>query len=218
MRRVAHNVFYNDGKLYTKNLVPGKKVYGENLVQSKFGELRQWDPYRSKLAAAVLNGLKQFPFDSKSNILYLGAAQGTTASHLSDIADKGSVICVEISQKAMEKLVPLCESRPNMMPILGDANKPGSYSAEAYNANSIYQDVAQKYQAKILLKNSCLLEPGDYSILCIKSRSIDTARKPEEVIKEELENVSDGFFVKQSIHLEPYDKDHALVLCEKKLS
>ncbi|MCD4740271.1 fibrillarin-like rRNA/tRNA 2'-O-methyltransferase [archaeon] len=218
MRRIADNVFFDGKNLYTKNMVPGNRVHGEKLLLSKWGELREWDPHRSKLAAALINGLKKFPFDKHSKVLYLGAAQGTTASHLSDIAEKGFVLCIDISQKAMEELVPLCERRKNMAPILANANRPGEYSRYAYETNSIYQDVAQPNQSKILLKNSSLLEPGDYSVLCIKSRSIDSARNPETIITEQLESVSDGFYVRQVVRLEPYHKDHALVLCEKKLS
>lgn len=218
MKALANNLFSDGEKLYTKNLMPGHRVYGEKLLKTDFGELREWNPNRSKLAAAVLNGLEHFPFNADSKVLYLGAAQGTTASHISDIAVHGYVMCIDMSPKAMEELVPLCESRPNMLPILGDANRPGTYARYAYDANSIYQDVAQPNQAKILLKNSSLLEPGDFSILCIKSRSIDVARDPQEIIEEELESVTDGYHVHQVIKLEPFHKDHALVLCEKKLS
>ena len=151
-------------------------------------------------------------------MLYLGAAQGTTASHVSDVVDKGYVICVDVSSKAMEELIPLCESRQNMLPVLGDANRPGEYAKYTLGINMIYQDVAQPNQAKILLKNASLLDPGEYAILCIKSRSIDVAEDPKKIIKKELESVSDGFFVREVIDLEPYHMDHALAVCEKKLS
>lgn len=218
MEEIFHNVFLDNGMLYTKNLVPGQRVYGEKLVMTARGELREWNPYRSKLAAAILKGLKTFPFKADSKVLYLGAAQGTTASHVSDIVDKGYVVCVEISPKAMEELVPLAQSRPNIIPVLGDANKPGEYAKYALKVNVIYQDVAQPNQAKILLRNASFLDPGQYALLCIKSRSINSVADPTKVIREELESVSDGFFVRNVIDLEPYHKDHAMAICEKKLS
>ena len=72
-------------KLATQNLVPGNQVYNEKLVQHKGSEYRIWNPFRSKLAAAIMNDLKNFPFNQKSDVLYLGVSTGTTISHISDI-------------------------------------------------------------------------------------------------------------------------------------
>src|SRR5690349_24963955 len=72
-------------KLGTRSLAPGKIVYGEEVVKAGDEEYRVWDPFRSKLAAAILKGLHEIPFGDKSRVLYLGAASGTTVSHVSDI-------------------------------------------------------------------------------------------------------------------------------------
>ncbi len=66
-------------KIATKNLVPGQRVYGERLVKFEGEEYRVWNPRRSKLAAAILNGLENFPIRPGSRVLYLGVASGTTA-------------------------------------------------------------------------------------------------------------------------------------------
>ncbi|MCE7697563.1 MAG: fibrillarin-like rRNA/tRNA 2'-O-methyltransferase, partial [Methanobacterium paludis] len=102
----------------TENLRPGLKVYGEKLVELDSKEYRIWDPRRSKLAAAILNGMETFPFNEGSNILYLGASAGTTPSHISDIIKNGLVYSVEFSPRMVRDLVELCRIRENMIPLL----------------------------------------------------------------------------------------------------
>ncbi|MHA1782936.1 MAG: fibrillarin-like rRNA/tRNA 2'-O-methyltransferase, partial [Promethearchaeota archaeon] len=72
-------------RLYTINLVPGFKVYGEKLITHKGVEYREWDPFHSKLAAMILENPLLNIFSENLTCLYLGAASGTTVSHLSDI-------------------------------------------------------------------------------------------------------------------------------------
>ena len=88
-------------KLGTKNLVPGNAVYGERLVRFSGYEYRLWDPYRSKLAAAILKGLEIVPICPNYRVLYLGAASGTTASHVSDIVGEDGQIsgCYDVPVK-----------------------------------------------------------------------------------------------------------------------
>ena len=128
MKELFPGVFESKGKLLTKNLVPGKKVYGEKLFRVKGIEYRQWTPFRSKIAAAIKNGLKEFPIKPGSNVLYLGCAEGTTASHLSDIiGEEGVLFGVDIAERTMKKFVALCEERANMVPLLNDASKPEAF-------------------------------------------------------------------------------------------
>jgi len=121
---------FTDGKnLLTKNLSPSIQVYGEELIEYEGDEYRTWNPKRSKAAAMLRKGISFFPIKKDSRVLYLGAANGTTASHLSDIAFKGTVFCVEFSKRAFHDLASVCRERKNMMPLLADARKPGSYRA-----------------------------------------------------------------------------------------
>lgn len=48
-------------------------------------EYRVWNPFRSKLAAAILGGIDEIHMPPGSKVLYLGAASGTTVSHVSDV-------------------------------------------------------------------------------------------------------------------------------------
>ncbi len=213
-KELFEGVYLINGKLATENLVKGSKAYTEELVQIGNKEYRLWNPYRSKLAAAILKGLKNFKIEKDSSILYLGAATGTTASHVSDIAREGSVFCVEISQRNIRELIKVCEKRSNMLPILADANDIDKYRNIVGDCDIIYQDVSTSNQADIMEKNSIMLKKGGYAYFIIKSQSIDISKKPEEVFDIELGKLK-SFEILEKIDLEPYDSMHLFVVLRK---
>ncbi len=213
--QVSPSVYVEDGWLYTVNLTPGEKVYTEKLVEEKGIEYRSWTPYKSKLAAGLMNGLQTFPFSEKSVVLYLGAASGTTASHVSDICSKGMVYCVEFSPRTARELVYTCEKRGNMIPILEDAAHPEKYADLLMTADIVYQDIAQPNQSDILCRNLVFLRKGGYAFICIKSRSIDVTAEPASVFKKEIKSLRTFLQVEERIPLEPYEKDHLMVVGRK---
>ncbi len=207
-------VFTEMGKLYTLSLSPGKRVYGERLFKSNDIEFREWSPRRSKLSAYLTKGGRCFPFEESSNVLYLGASGGTTASHLSDVCHEGSVICVEFSTRMFRDLVTVCENRANMMPILGDATRPEGYSFVSDDINVVYQDVAQKNQAVIAADNMEAVG-AEYGMIAIKSRSEDVTASPGQVFKSSERVLRDrGFKILDILSLDPYEKDHAMIVFE----
>ncbi|MEM1566528.1 MAG: fibrillarin-like rRNA/tRNA 2'-O-methyltransferase [Candidatus Bathyarchaeia archaeon] len=216
-------VTLDDGteRLATRNLAPGRTVYGEKLVRFEGAEYRLWDPFRSKLAAAILKGIKTVPIKPSHQVLYLGAASGTTASHVSDIVgERGHVYCVEFAARALRELVNnVCPYRLNITPILEDARFPERY---AYfirgKVDDIYCDIAQPEQAKILADNADLyLKDGGWIMLAVKAQSIDVTKEPSEVYKRELKILeSRNFTIEDVVHLEPYDKAHAMIVAEFK--
>ena len=207
-------------KLATKNLTPGKNVYGERLVKHKGVEYRLWDPFRSKLAAAILKGLEKVPIKPGDKVLYLGAASGTTASHVSDIVgETGHVYCIEFASRAIRELVNnVCAFRSNMSPILADARFPERYSTLVEKVDNVYCDIAQPEQAKVLADNADLfLKPNGWIMLAIKAQSIDVTKEPSDVYKREMGILKTrGFQIREVIHLEPYDKAHAMILANIK--
>ena len=209
-------VFLINEYLATINLKRGDKVYGENLIDFKEKEFRLWDPRRSKLAAAMINGLINFNLKKESTILYLGASAGTTPSHLSDIVYNGLVYCVEISPHMMMKLLNLCRQRENLIPLLEDASKPHNYLSILQKVDLVYSDVAQPNQTNIFIDNLRLyLKKDGYGIIMIKSRSIDVTRKPKHVFRDVKSIIIEcGFSVVEKIDLEPYDKDHQAMVCK----
>jgi fibrillarin-like pre-rRNA processing protein len=206
-------------RLATRNLAPNISVYGEYLVQDGDEEYRTWDPYRSKLAAAILKNIHSLPIESGKIVLYLGSASGTTASHVSDIlGEQGRVYCVEFAQRSMRELIDtLCQYRSNVYPILSDARLPEKYKPLVSIVDVIYSDVAQPEQARILADNADLfLKPKGSALIAIKSRSVDVTMDPSDVFRQEIEILRKrNFAVAQTVRLEPYEKDHALVLVNR---
>ncbi|MBN2250547.1 MAG: fibrillarin-like rRNA/tRNA 2'-O-methyltransferase [Candidatus Altiarchaeota archaeon] len=210
MKQIFQGVYRIKGGLATVNMSPGFRVYDENLIKADGREYRSWDPFRSKLAAAILNGLREFPFRRDSSVLYLGASSGTTASHLSDICCDGTIYCLEYSKRMMRNLCVVCGAKGNMIPMLGDARYPVKYAHKMGSVDVVYQDIAQPNQAEILIKNAEEFSPG-HAILSIKSRSINAVKSPKQVFREETDKLRSGFDILQSIDLRPYDKDHMLL-------
>jgi fibrillarin-like pre-rRNA processing protein len=207
-------------RLATKNLARGISVYGEKLVQIGENEYRIWDAYRSKLAAAILRNIKSLPLKKSVSVLYLGSASGTTASHVSDIVEEdGRVFCVEFAQRSMRELIDtLCQNRSNVYPILSDARMPESYKTLVAPVDVIYSDVAQPQQGKLLADNADLfLKPKGHVLIAIKSRSVDVTMEPQDVFKQEMNVlIKRNFEVMQTIRLEPYERDHAMILARKR--
>ena len=211
------NIYIKDDEIATKNIVPQKRVYGEQLFEENGEEFRIWNPHRSKLAAALLNGLKNLKIAEDWKILYLGASTGTTVSHISDIAKDGLIYALEFSPVSMRKLVRLCEIRPNIAPILADATKPKKYINLLEKVDFIYCDVAQPNQTNAFIDNiNLFLKNGGLAMIMIKSRSIDVNQKPQKIFKQEEKKLKEkGFFIVEKTKLEPYEKDHICFLVEK---
>ena len=206
-------------RLATLNLTPGKNVYGERLVRFRGEEYRLWDPYRSKFAAAILKGLETVPIQPSHRVLYLGAASGTTASHVSDIVgERGHVYCVEFAARAIRELVNnVCVFRYNMSPILADARLPERYSTLVGKVDDIYCDIAQPEQARVLADNADLFLVDDgWVMLAVKAQSIDVTREPSEIYEQEINIMkARGFRISEVVHLEPYDKAHVMIVAKK---
>jgi len=209
-------VFKKQNKLFTENLkvCKGIKVYNEKLISYKGREFRSWNPYRSKLAAALLKGLKNINITEDSQVLYLGAATGTTVSHISDIVKNGMVYAVENSSVAVKHLLELCEKRDNVIPLLTDANHPERYSAMVPSIDLIYQDISQRNQAEIFMHNAKrYLKEGGQGIIMVKARSIDVSLEPKQAYQLVTDALKDrGFTIVDMIELSPYEKDHAAIV------
>ncbi len=213
---VAWINIHGEKQLATLNLVKGVDVYGEKLVKYDGEEYRVWDPFRSKLAAALQNGLTDLPVMNKSKVLYIGASTGTTVSHISDIIGiNGLVFAVESSSRvARELLENLASKRENIVPILEDARKPRSYFSVFGTVDVLYCDIAQPDQTEIAIANCFVyLKPNGALLLVVKTRSINVLLNPKTVIAQEAKKLENSkFSIKQIIDLEPFDKDHALIL------
>ncbi|MEM5852866.1 MAG: fibrillarin-like rRNA/tRNA 2'-O-methyltransferase [Candidatus Aenigmatarchaeota archaeon] len=212
-------IFMIKKNLATINLLPGKKVYGEELVRIGKVEYRIWDLWRSKPAAAIKKGLKYFPIKRNCKILYLGVASGTTATHFSDIVGKeGLIYGIEISERVLRELIPHAEGRGNIIPILADARKPEDYSDLVLEkVDVIYCDVASPDEIDLFLRNSeKFLKPRGHGMIAVKARSIDVLKKPGEIYKEARKKFEEKFEILDFVELDPFDKDHGFFVLEFK--
>ncbi|XBI13012.1 rRNA 2'-O-methyltransferase fibrillarin 2 [Aegilops tauschii subsp. strangulata] len=206
--------------LCTKNMVAGESVYGEKRVsvQNEDGtkvEYRVWNPFRSKLAAAVLGGVDNIWIAPGARVLYLGAASGTTVSHVSDIVGPtGLVYAVEFSHRSGRDLVNMAKKRTNVIPIIEDARHPAKYRMLVGMVDVIFSDVAQPDQARILALNaSYFLKNGGHFVISIKANCIDSTQAPEAVFAAEVEKLKlEQFKPSEQVTLEPFERDHACVV------
>ncbi|HIE23557.1 MAG TPA: fibrillarin-like rRNA/tRNA 2'-O-methyltransferase [Candidatus Korarchaeota archaeon] len=201
--------------LATKNLVPGFKSYDERIIRVKGEEYRIWSPDRSKPAAAIIKGLKNFPIRPGSKVLYLGIASGTTASHFSDIIGKeGLIYGIEVSERVMRDLINVSVARKNIVPILASARSPESYTNVVSMVDVIYADVAQPDQVDILIRNcNVFLKNKGYAMIAVKASSIDVTKPPKEVYKiAERQIRNAGYEILQTVDLSPFDRKHAIIL------
>jgi fibrillarin-like pre-rRNA processing protein len=203
--------------LYTKNLVPGQVVYGEKLVRDKDSEYREWDPKRSKLCASILKGSPNVGIRKGDVVLYLGAASGTTASHVSDMVGKeGFVFALDFAPRVVRDLYFVCQQRKNMAPLLADARHPDSYVERVCLADVVYQDLAQKDQVQVFMKNvRQFLKEGGYALLAVKARSVDVTRKPREIFKEVQKELEKEMTVIDYRELSPFQMDHCMFVCKR---
>lgn len=216
-------VFIARGKedaLVTRNLVPGVSVYGEKRISvesddSNKIEYRIWNPFRSKLGAAILGGIEQIYMKPGSHVLYLGAASGTTVSHVSDIiGPEGRCYAVEFSHRSGRDLLTVAQKRSNIVPIIEDARHPYKYRMMMSMVDTIFSDVAQPDQARIVALNAHhYLKVGGHVVISIKANCIDSVAPAEAVFASEVRKLQEEKIKPlEQVTLEPYERDHAVVV------
>ncbi|KAK3716997.1 Small subunit processome complex component [Vermiconidia calcicola] len=228
-------VFVARGKedlLVTKNLTPGEAVYGEKRIAIETPstsidttngdtpiatktEYRVWNPFRSKLAAGILGGLEDIHMKPGSKVLYLGAASGTSVSHVADIVGPtGTVFAVEFSHRSGRDLINMATHRTNVIPIIEDARHPLKYRMLVSMVDCIFADVAQPDQARIVGLNAHqFLKVGGGVVVSIKANCIDSTAAPEAVFAREVVKLRDERIKpKEQLTLEPFERDHAMVV------
>ncbi len=209
-------VFLIDDKLATVNSLKGFIPFKEQVIESKGKEYRFWDPNRSKAAAAIMKGIKQFPIKSGDKILYLGIAHGFTASFLRDIiGENGIIYGIEFSERCFNELLPISKKYKNIVPILADARKPEEYSW-IEKVDLVYCDIAQPDQTEIAIRNSKkFLKKEGYLFLVIKTRSIDVTKSPKKICEEEISKLKNFEIIDWKM-LEPFEGAHGFVLARLK--
>lgn len=204
--------------LLTQNLVPGVQVYGENLFKQDGIEYREWIVQKSKLAAAIAKGISQIGIKPGSSVLYLGCASGTTASHVSDIVGKeGFVFALDFAPRSLRDIVFVCQMRKNMTALLADAHHPERYVHRVLPVDVVFQDIAQRDQTGIFLKNCDLfLKQGGFGLLVVKARSVDVTKRPKEIFARVREQLEQRVTIVDYRELDPYERDHCMFVVKRK--
>lgn len=213
MREIFPGVFRDGRRLFTKSLIKEDKTYAKSLLNREGNQYREWDPGKSKAAAAIMKRVKHFPLRPGSKVLYLGAASGATVSFFSDIVgEDGVVYAVEISERCVRDLNNTAEKRGNIVPIMADARKPEDYDW-VEPVDLVFEDVASDEQSAIIIRNAeKFLKPGGTAMIAIKSRSIDVVKDPAEVYRGEISKLGKHFRITEKRELDPYEKDHMFVV------
>lgn len=208
--------------LCTKNMVPGESVYGEKRISVDNAdgtktEYRVWNPFRSKIAAGILGGLDSIHIVPGAKVIYLGAASGTSVSHVSDIVGPtGLVYAVEFSHRSGRDLINMAKKRTNIIPIIEDARHPHKYRMLIGMVDVIFADVAQPDQARIITLNSHLfLKTGGHIVISIKANCIDSTVPAATVFASEVKKLQqDKVKPQEQLTLEPYERDHCILVGE----
>lgn len=222
-------VFVARGKedlLVTKNIAPGESVYGEKRIaieelSNQDGvpptkvEYRVWNPFRSKLAAGIMGGIDELFIAPGKKVLYLGAASGTSVSHVADVVGpEGVVYAVEFAHRPGRELIGMAKKRPNVIPIIEDARHPQKYRMLVGMCDAVFADVAQPDQARIIALNlHMFLKDGGGVVISIKANCIDSTVDAETVFAREVQKLREERIKPlEQLTLEPYERDHCIVV------
>jgi fibrillarin-like pre-rRNA processing protein len=199
---VVRRSFDGDDRLATR----GEPVYGEPTD----GEWRLWDARRSKLGAMFEEGMDA-GLSGDDTVLYLGAASGTTVSHVADFA--GPTYAVEFAARPMRDLLDVARDRDNLFPLLKDARKPETYAHVVESGvDAVVQDVATRGQARVAAENRRFLADDGRLIAAIKARSEDVTGDPGDVFQRVLSELEKTYEILETERLEPFHDDHLAVV------
>jgi rRNA 2'-O-methyltransferase fibrillarin len=177
-------------------------------------EYRVWNPFRSKICAAIVRGIGNIYMKTGAKVLYIGAASGTTVSHVADlVGPTGCVYAVEFSKRSGRDLVNMAKKRTNVIPIIEDARHPQKYRMLMPMVDVIFADVAQPDQARILGLNAAyFVKNRGHFMISIKASCVDSTKAPELVYASEIEQLKEQKFRPvERLSLEPYERDHIVV-------
>ncbi|MBN2101910.1 MAG: fibrillarin-like rRNA/tRNA 2'-O-methyltransferase [Candidatus Aenigmarchaeota archaeon] len=216
MKKKFDHVFQQGKSIFTEALIKNDKTFTKSIAKEAGKEYREWNPMKSKPAAAIMKGLKSFPLKKGMKVLYLGAASGATISFFSDIVGENGIIYgVEISERSLRDLNDVAERRGNIVPIIADARKPEEYSW-IEKCDIIFEDVASDDQPEIMIRNADkFLKTNGFGMLALKARSIDVTKNPQQVYKVVEKKLKEHFEILEKVVLDPYEKDHAFYLLKK---
>ncbi len=201
-------------ELWTEAVGTPPAVYGERWRPLDRRLLRSFEPGRSKLAAGLAEGWRGPLPTPGERWLYLGAASGTTASHVADlVGPSGRVYAIERSPRPFARLLTVATRWPNLLPVLGDARDPRGYFDLVPEVDGLYADVAQPDQVEIVRANAELYLHGAGSavLVALKTASMGRTLGPRAHLERAERELGATARLEPSVRLDPYHRAHFLL-------
>jgi len=201
-------------ELWTETVGTEPSVYGERWAYSGSRSFRSFEPARSKLSAGLVRDWRGPVPSEGERWLYLGAASGTTASHVADlVGPAGRVFALERSLRPFHRLLELALRWPSLDPVLGDAREPRAYSGLVPPVDGVYADIAQADQVEIVLANAALFlrGPGGALVMALKTASMGRDASAPQHVRRAEEMLAPSVDLEPSVRLDPFHRGHYLV-------
>ena len=201
-------------ELWTESVGSPPDVYGERWTTAGGRSYRSFEPARSKLAAGIDRGWSAPLPQPGERWLYLGAASGTTASHVADLVGAdGRVYAVERSVRPFVRLLAVADRWPNLLPVLGDARTPEAYADLVPIVDGVYADVAQPDQVDLVRANAAyfLRDDGGVVVVALKTSSMGRTSSAQDHLRSAEASLAAIGPVGPSLRLAPFFRSHFLV-------
>ena len=223
----------NEEQLATKNMVKGTKTRKEKIVIVNNEEFLEWNPYKSKLAAAIRNGLQILPIIKNSKVVCINLLEESTMLHISNIVGSGgSVFVIDVNKNKKSFLNKLVNTHKNIIPIYDKVDELSFSSSITGKVDALYVDITEAEQIKQIV-DKCELLLKNEGFLMLVAKKDDNAILENDIvgwmaeqraglnkIREITAKLKSQFEIIQEINLginyamEPYHKLHAFILAQ----
>ena len=221
MKIKADTIFWitvkNKKKLATLNNASINEVYNEKLIKINGKQYNLWNPYTSKLAAAIVNGMEIFPILKKTKVLYLNGTIEKTLSHISDIIGVNGKIFIlrDINENSKKFLDNVMNDRTNVFTITRDNGDPAKFSSKTEMVNVVYVDITQHNETEVAIQNcKRYLRDGGFLMLVVPTKKIDFVNNPNGQNLEEIQKLQSSFEIIQQINLTDFFKEHSMIIAK----
>ena len=221
MKIKADTIFWitvkNKKKLATLNNASINEVYNEKLIKINGKQYNLWNPYTSKLAAAIVNGMEIFPILKKTKVLYLNGTIEKTLSHISDIIGVNGKIFIlrDINENSKNFLENVMNDRTNVFTITRDNVDPAKFSSKTEMVNVVYVDITQHNETEVAIQNcKRYLRGGGFLMLVVPTKKIDFVNNPNGQNLEEIQKLQSSFEIIQQINLTDFFKEHSMIIAK----
>ena len=223
----------NEEQLATKNMVKGVKTRKEKIVIVNDEEFLEWNPYKSKLAAAIRSGLQILPIIKNSKVVCINPLEESTILHISNIVGSGgSVFVIDVNKNKKSFLNKLVDTHENIIPIYDTIDELSFSSSITGKVDALYVDITEAEQIKQIVDKCELLLKNEGFLMLVAKKDGDAILENDIVgwmaeqraglnkIREMTAKLKSQFEIIQEINLginyetEPYHRLHAFILAQ----